>query len=121
MLPVISEDGNDFMIAPTPMGAGVNGMNKMPMRTTATANSMTTKPWAKVQNSDSPRSYMSMSDASGSDTDHEMEKRLNELRENPQIAKRGGWRRLALVAGIMVLCIAGLVAGLVVGLKRNNS
>lgn len=120
-LPVISEDGNDLDIQPAAMGAGGNNTN-MSVRATTGIAPIKTRPWARIQNSDSLRSYLAMSDASGSDTDHEQEKRLAELRDNPQIAKRGGWKRLALAALIAILCIVGLVVGLVVGLnKRNNS
>lgn len=117
-LPVISEDGNDLDIQPAAMCAGGNITNTSMRATTGLAP----RPWARNPNSDSPRTYFTMSDASGSDTDHEQEKRLAELRENPQIAKRGGWRRLAVAALIAILCIVGLVVGLVVGLnERNNS
>lgn len=121
-LPVISEDGNDLDIQPAALGAGGSNNTNPSMRASTGMAPMTARPWARIQNSDSPRSYFAMSDASGSDTDHEQEKRLAELRENPQIAKRGGWKRLAVVALIAILCIVGLVVGLVVGLnKRNNS
>jgi hypothetical protein len=121
VLSAISEDGNDLDIQSAAMGAG--GKNTYTsMRATTGMAPMTTRPWARIQNSDSPRSYFAMSDASGSDTDHEQEKRLAELRENPQIAKRGGWKRLAVAALLTILCIVGLVVGLVMGLnKRNNS
>jgi hypothetical protein len=59
---------------------------------------------------------------SGSDTDHEKEKHLASLRNNPSIAKRGGWGRLALVALVAALSLVGLIVGLVVGLRiKNNS
>jgi hypothetical protein len=62
------------------------------------------------------------SDGSGSDTSHDKEKHLASLKNNPNIAKRGGWRRLALTALVVALCLAGLIVGLVIGLRvKNNS
>ncbi|KAI9744461.1 MAG: hypothetical protein M1818_001990 [Claussenomyces sp. TS43310] len=47
------------------------------------------------------------------------------LRNNEHIAKRGGWKRLALIALIVILCLVALIVGLVVGLtnrtKHNSS
>ncbi|KAH7319171.1 hypothetical protein BKA65DRAFT_96090 [Rhexocercosporidium sp. MPI-PUGE-AT-0058] len=50
--------------------------------------------------------------------------KLSELRRglenNKHIAKRGGWKRLAIIAAVIILCIVGLVLGLVVGLRNKN-
>jgi hypothetical protein len=63
-----------------------------------------------------------MSDSSGSDTtDPDREKHLANLRNNPNIAKRGGWKRLALIALMITLSLVGLIVGLVIGLKNNSS
>lgn len=44
------------------------------------------------------------------------------INNNKHIAKRGGWRRLALIALIVILCFVVLVLGLVFGLRnRHNS
>jgi hypothetical protein len=45
----------------------------------------------------------------------------NGIGSNKHIAKRGGWKRLALIALIAILCIIALVVGLVVGLRKKNS
>jgi hypothetical protein len=37
--------------------------------------------------------------------------KLADLRNNKHIARRGGWKRLALIALIVVLCLVGLVVG----------
>ena len=39
---------------------------------------------------------------------------------NKHIAKRGGWKRLLIIAIIVALCIVGLVVGLVVGLRNRH-
>ena len=50
--------------------------------------------------------------------------KLSEVRRgihnNKHIAKRGGWKRLTVIAIIVILCIVGLVVGLVVGLRNRN-
>jgi hypothetical protein len=43
------------------------------------------------------------------------------ISNNKHIARRGGWKRLALIALIAILCIVGLIVGLVVGLRKRNS
>jgi hypothetical protein len=119
-LPVISEDGQDFAITPDP---------KANPRTPPARPPWTRNPIA------SPLSYKSLSSdgsasgsasgsgsGSGSDTDHDKEKHLASLRNNPNIAKRGGWRRLALITLVAVLSLVGLIVGLVIGLRyKNNS
>lgn len=51
--------------------------------------------------------------------------KLTELRRGlantKQIAKRGGWKRLTLIALLLLLIIVALVVGLVVGLKKKKS
>jgi hypothetical protein len=112
-LPVISEDGQDFAITPDPRA----NPRTPPAR----------PPWARNPIA-SPISYQSMSSdgsgsgsGSGSDIDHEKEKYLASLRNNTNIAKRGGWRRLALIALVVALCLVGLIVGLVVGLRAKNN
>ncbi|KAI9893882.1 MAG: hypothetical protein M1814_005435 [Vezdaea aestivalis] len=46
--------------------------------------------------------------------------RLNDLRNNKFVAKRGGWKRFCLIALIASTIIAGLVVGLVVGLWNRD-
>ena len=43
------------------------------------------------------------------------------VHDNKHIARRGGWRRLALIALIAILCIVALVVGLVVGLRNKHN
>src|SRR5271170_4915164 len=106
-LPAISEDGQDFAITPDPRA----NPRTPPAR----------PPWARNPIA-SPLSYKSISsDGRGSDIDHDKEKHLASLRNNPSIAKRGGWRRLALIALVAVLCLVGLIVGLVVGMRNQNN
>ncbi|KAF7519068.1 hypothetical protein G7054_g13227 [Neopestalotiopsis clavispora] len=37
------------------------------------------------------------------------------------LERRGGWRRLALFATFVLVCVVGLILGLTLGLRRNNS
>ena len=121
-LPAISEDGQDFAILPDPRAKS----RTPPARS----------PWARNPIA-SPLSYKSMSsDGSGSsgsgsgsgngsgswsDTGRDKEKHLASLRNNPSIAKRGGWRRLVLIVLLVALCLVGLIVGLVVGLRNENN
>jgi hypothetical protein len=43
------------------------------------------------------------------------------ISNNKYIARRGGWKRLALIAFIVILCIVGLIVGLVIGLRKGNN
>lgn len=47
--------------------------------------------------------------------------RLADVRNNKYVARRGGWKRLCLVAFGVTALLAGLIVGLVVGLRRKNS
>lgn len=49
-----------------------------------------------------------------------IDEKLEALRNNRQVAKRGGWRRLALMALLLMLFIIGLAVGLGVGLTRKH-
>ncbi|PVI03228.1 hypothetical protein DM02DRAFT_612450 [Periconia macrospinosa] len=48
------------------------------------------------------------------------EKKLGALRNHKQIAKRGGWRKLALILAIILILIIALAVGLALGLKKPN-
>lgn len=51
------------------------------------------------------------------------DEKLAELRRNrtPRKQRRGGWGRLAIIAGIILLCIIGLAVGLGVGLTAHKN
>lgn len=42
------------------------------------------------------------------------------LRNNKQIAKRGGWKRLAVIIAAIIACIIALAVGLALGLKKSS-
>jgi hypothetical protein len=44
-----------------------------------------------------------------------------DFRNNKHIAKRGGWKKLVLIALVILLCLIGLIVGLVVGLQKENN
>ncbi|KAF2112164.1 hypothetical protein BDV96DRAFT_649524 [Lophiotrema nucula] len=47
--------------------------------------------------------------------------KFNALRHNKTIAKRGGWKRLAVIIAIVLACIIALAVGLALGLKKKKS
>lgn len=49
------------------------------------------------------------------------EKKFAALRNHKQIAKRGGWKRLAIILAILVAIIIALAVGLAVGLKKKKT
>lgn len=46
--------------------------------------------------------------------------KLEQLRNNKHIAKRGGWKRLALCIAVSVVVVVAVVVGVVVGLKKRS-
>jgi hypothetical protein len=48
------------------------------------------------------------------------EKRFAALRNHKQIAKRGGWRRLAILLMILLVITIALAVGLAVGLRKKS-
>ena len=46
--------------------------------------------------------------------------KLADVRNNKYIARRGGWRRIFLIAFLVIGSIIGLVVGLVFGLRKNH-
>ena len=47
--------------------------------------------------------------------------KFQDLRDNAYVARRGGWKRICLIAFIVIACIIALVVGLVVGLRKKSS
>lgn len=43
------------------------------------------------------------------------------FRDNKQITKRGGWRKILLIVAILICAIIALAVGLAVGLKKKGS
>lgn len=112
-LPAISEDGTDVTFD--------TGVQAAQTRSAAAAAMQMRPPWARTPNA-SPLSYISMgSDASGSEMDQEKERALADLRNNVHVAKRGGWKRLAILAVVGTMLLLGLILGLVFGLRSRDS
>ena len=46
--------------------------------------------------------------------------KLEDLRNNAYIAKRGGWKRMCVIAWLIIILVVGLAVGLGVGLSRRH-
>ena len=46
--------------------------------------------------------------------------KLSDIRNKKYIARRGGWRRICLIALVIIAIIVALTVGLVVGLRKKN-
>ena len=47
--------------------------------------------------------------------------KFQDIRNYRYVNSRGGWRRICLIAVVVIACIAALVVGLVVGLHKKNT
>ena len=47
--------------------------------------------------------------------------KFQDLRDNAYVAKRGGWKRICLIALFIIICIVALIVGLAVGLHKRSS
>jgi hypothetical protein len=47
--------------------------------------------------------------------------KFEDLRNNAYVARRGGWRRICLIAILVIACMIALIVGLVVGLHKKHS
>ncbi len=47
--------------------------------------------------------------------------KLEDLRNNAYVARRGGWKRICLIALVVIACIVALAVGLAVGLHKKHS
>lgn len=115
-LPAISEDGTSFLEPrlPPPIPARSSGRPS-------------TRIWAsgappKHSFDSSPPSYSQFDDVEvlGSKGEKLAEVKRS-VQNKPWVAKRGGWRRLALFALLIIACIIALGVGLGVGLGRKSS
>lgn len=68
--------------------------------------------------------YMGTESADEEPFDGERGEKLAGLRKcmanNKHIAKRGGWKRVAIITIIIALCIVGLIVGLVIALRKKS-
>ena len=120
-LPAISEDGQDFAILPDPRAKPRTPPARPPWARNPVASPLSYKSISSDGSGSGSASASGSGSGSGSETDHEKEKHLASLRNNPSIAKRGGWRRLAFITLVAALCLVGLIVGLVVGMRAQNN
>ncbi|RDW87640.1 hypothetical protein BP5796_03334 [Coleophoma crateriformis] len=102
-LPAIQEDASDLQAPPVP--------SRAPGRSKFSDDSNVTPPPA--YDSKTPL-YRNVSNQPG-------DEKLAALKNYKQVAKRGGWRRLALVLLLILLFIVALGVGLGIGLSRDKS
>lgn len=115
-LPPIEEDGASFAVPRDPPPVPPRAWNRPAHKVFGLGSP------PRLNFERSPPEY-SQFDSTGVEGPHG--EKLSDVRKgiynNKHIAKRGGWRRLALIALISILCIVGLVVGLVVGLRHRHS
>jgi hypothetical protein len=114
-LPAIAEDRNSFHASQTPPPVPPRAWNRPAQRIFGLGPSI-------LSQHDIPPAY-SQFDSTGVEGPHG--EKLSDVRKkgfnnNKHIAKRGGWKRLALLAFFVVLCIIGLAVGLFVGLRHRK-
>ena len=116
-LPAISEDGQS--VAPSGSAHSAPAIPPRSSRRNSNRNFTVVGP-PTLNYQDNPPSYWEDDNSlDGKDTE-----KISQWRErvvnNKIVAKRGGWRRLCLIAVVLILCIVGLVVGLVVGLRNRG-
>lgn len=115
-LPPIDEDGSSFNSPRIPPPVPPRAWNRPAHKVFGLGSP------PRLNFEGSPPEY-SQFDSTGVEGPHG--EKLNDVRKgisnNKHIAKRGGWKRLAVLALIAMLCIVGLVVGLVVGLRNKHS
>jgi len=114
-LPPISEDGSSFSEPREPPAIPPRARNRPPHKIFALGAS------PKLNYEGGPPAYSHFDE----DVEGPNGEKLADVRKgisnNKHIARRGGWKRLALIALIAIFCIVGLIVGLVVGLRKRNS
>jgi hypothetical protein len=114
-LPAISEDGSSFLESREPPPIPPRASNRPRHKIFASGAP------PKLNYEGSPPAYTHFDvDVEGPNGEKLADVRKGIL-NNKHIARRGGWKRLALIALIATLCIVGLIVGLVVGLRKRNS
>ncbi len=122
-LPAIVEDKSSFLDSwdttpPVPPRAGNRPISNTFMPGGPPSNS-------SYEGSTPEFTYFASVKAEGPLAEGPETKRTPELKRqwinNEHIAKRGGWRKLAIIGAIATICILGLAIGLGVGLKKHKS
>jgi len=112
-LPAISEDGTSSVEPRPPIP--LRASNRPPNKHFALGA-------PPRHNYDSPPAYshFSFDDDAERPNAEKLAAARNGVLNNKHIAKRGGWKRLLVIAIVVILCIVGLVVGLVIGLRNRH-
>ncbi|CZS95296.1 hypothetical protein WAI453_011276 [Rhynchosporium graminicola] len=117
-LPAISEDGSSFLEPRDAPPVPERAWNRPPYKNSA----LGTPPSLKSGGSPPPYTHF---DSSKDELQAPEGDKLTQLRgrleNNKHISKRGGWKRLAIIAAIVILCLVGLIVGLAVGLRNKHN
>ncbi|KAG4435272.1 hypothetical protein IFR05_009232 [Cadophora sp. M221] len=115
-LPAISEDGASFLEPRYPPPVPPRAWNRPGHKNSAFG----APPALNFDGSPPPYTHFD----SSTEVEGPRGEKLSDLRRglenNKHIAKRGGWKRLAITAVVSILCLVGLVVGLVVGMRENK-
>jgi hypothetical protein len=114
-LPAISEDGSVFTESRSPPPIPVRASNRPAHRNVALGS----PPRHNFETNPPAYSYFFFDDPEGPNGEKLAEGKKGFV-NNKHIAKRGGWKRLLIIATILALITVGLVVGLVVGLRNRN-
>jgi hypothetical protein len=120
-LPAISEDG-DFI---EPRGGAPSAGSSTPAIPARSLRRNSNRNLSAVGRSrflyqDNPPSYWEDDNSIDGKDPEKVSRWRTEVINNKHVAKRGGWLRLCLVVVVLLFCIAGLVVGLVFGLKKKG-
>ncbi|KAL2063580.1 hypothetical protein VTL71DRAFT_5385 [Oculimacula yallundae] len=115
-LPAISEDGASFLEPRQAPPVPPRAWNRPPHKNFALGS----PPSLSFDGSPPPYTHFDSSeDVKGPKGEKLSDLRRN-LENNKHIAKRGGWKRFAIILAIVILCLVGLIVGLAVGLRKRH-
>jgi hypothetical protein len=114
-LPAISEDGTSFSEAQHPPPIPARASNRPAQKHFAFG-----APPRHRYDSPPTHSHFSLDDEGERPNAEKLAAAREGVLNNKHIAKRGGWKRLLIIGIIVALCIVGLVAGLVFGLRNRH-
>ncbi|KAK2627472.1 hypothetical protein QTJ16_003438 [Diplocarpon rosae] len=116
-LPAISEDSVSFLYPRQPPPVPPRAFNRPEFKQFAFG----VPPGMNFDGSPPPYSHYSKSaDVRGSHGEMLSNPRNRRLKDNKHVVGRGGWKRFAIPATVVTLCLVGLIVGLVIGLQDRN-
>lgn len=115
-LPRISEDGSDTTTVPT---VPVRAINRPRHKIFGLGNS----PRYQDEGSPPEYNYLEWMDWHGprDPNGEKLAAMRNNGKNHKHIAKRGGWKRVAIIGALVLCIVVALVVGLVVGLRKKHS